>query len=154
MNREHRVLTTTMQLDGSAAAVFPLLCPVREYDWIEHWTCELIYTASGVAELDCVFTTRLPADGPTDVWVVSRYEPASMIEFIRHNPYRVMRYSITCEADDAAASRWRWTQHITALNDEGEAQLQAMNPSDFTTQIATLETMLNHYLRTGTMLRR
>ena len=154
MNREHRELTTTMQLGASAACVFPILCPVREYDWIEHWTCEVIHTLSGFAELDCVFTTRLPADSPTDVWIVSRYEPASAIEFIRQNPSRVMRYSIICEADDGTSSRWRWTQRITALNDAGDAQLRTMNPAEFTTQMAALETMLNHYLRTGTMLRR
>ena len=38
--------------------VFPLLCPVREADWIPGWQYELVYSESGVAELGCVFTTR------------------------------------------------------------------------------------------------
>jgi hypothetical protein len=38
--------------------VFPLLCPVREADWIPGWRYKLIYSESGVAELGCVFTTE------------------------------------------------------------------------------------------------
>lgn len=38
--------------------VLPLLCPIREYEWIEIWECEMIHSNSGYAELDCVFKTR------------------------------------------------------------------------------------------------
>ena len=153
MNRQHREFTSTMRLGGNAAAVFPLLCPVREYEWIETWDCEVIHTVSGFAEQDCVFTTRQPKDGPLDTWVVSRYEPGCAIEFIRHNPYRVMRYSITCTADEGGTSSWRWTQHVTAINDEGDTVVRAMQQEEFVKQIAALETMLNHYLTNGSMLR-
>jgi hypothetical protein len=60
--------------------VFPLLCPVREYEWIAPWRCDLLHSASGVAEEDCVFRTTSP-DGNTTIWVVSRYEPPARIEF-------------------------------------------------------------------------
>jgi len=84
-----------MTLSGSPEQVFPLLCPTREYDWIETWQCELIYSDSGFAEPDCIFTTSYPADGPEDTWVVSRYEKPVLIEFVRVNPLRVIRYTIT-----------------------------------------------------------
>jgi hypothetical protein len=29
--------------------VFPLLCPVRERDWLEGWEADMVYSASGVA---------------------------------------------------------------------------------------------------------
>ena len=45
-----------MTLSGSPEQVFPLLCPTREYDWIETWQCELIYSDSGFAEPGCIFT--------------------------------------------------------------------------------------------------
>lgn len=38
-------------------AIFPLLCPVREFDWIPTWDCDLVYTGSGIAEEGCVFRT-------------------------------------------------------------------------------------------------
>ena len=58
-----------------AVEVFPMLCPVREYEWIEPWKYDLLYTTSSVAELDCVFTTHSEGDDADDVWVISRYEP-------------------------------------------------------------------------------
>jgi hypothetical protein len=65
------------------AAVFPLLCPVLEYDWVPGWECRLIYTESGVAEPRCVFQTDRPGAGGVDTWVVSHYQPAERIAFVR-----------------------------------------------------------------------
>ena len=53
-----------------AAKIFPLLCPVREYDWIDGWECEMIYSESGVAENNCIFKTDF-MDRGEDLWVVS-----------------------------------------------------------------------------------
>ena len=54
--------------------VFPLLCPVREADWVPGWKYNLIYSESGVAEDGCVFST--PNDGgPDTTWMVTRYDP-------------------------------------------------------------------------------
>jgi hypothetical protein len=55
--------------------VFPLLCPVREYEWIEGWNCDMLYSESGVAEDNCVFRTHLPDRGEA-TWVVSKYDRA------------------------------------------------------------------------------
>ena len=33
----------TMNLCAAPADVFPLLCPVREYEWIEPWSCDMVY---------------------------------------------------------------------------------------------------------------
>jgi hypothetical protein len=64
-----------MRLDAPPDRIFPLLCPVREYDWIPTWSCDMIYSESGVAENDCVFATAFPEEGPRESWVVVRYEP-------------------------------------------------------------------------------
>ncbi|HEY3366337.1 MAG TPA: hypothetical protein VGK74_14880 [Symbiobacteriaceae bacterium] len=69
------------------STVFPLLCPVREYEWIEPWQCEMLHSESGIAEKNCVFRTRGPSD---DVWVINNYEPNTRIEFVRVNALRVM----------------------------------------------------------------
>ena len=75
------VQSHAIQVAGAPAQVFPLLCPVREYDWIHDWTCRLLYSKSGVAEKDCVFQTDRPGEGQR-TWVVSRYEPGQAIEFV------------------------------------------------------------------------
>ena len=49
--------TYTQQLVAEPSAVFPLLCPVREADWIDGWGSISVIAQSGVAERDCVFVT-------------------------------------------------------------------------------------------------
>ena len=31
-----------MKIDASPDLIFPLLCPVREAEWIDGWSCEMI----------------------------------------------------------------------------------------------------------------
>jgi len=142
-----------MHVSGSPEQVFPLLCPVREYDWIENWQCELIYSESGKAEADCVFQTRFTQDGPEDTWVVSHYEPPRAIEFIRSNTLRVIRYSITLDRAEAGLSTWIWSQTLTGLNDPGDALIASGTPASFAEKITGIERRLNHFLCTGQMLR-
>ena len=43
--------------DAPPEKVFPLLCPVREEEWVPGWQGRVIYSQSGVAESSCVFAT-------------------------------------------------------------------------------------------------
>ena len=37
------VKSYTMNVFAAPAEVFPLLCPVREYEWIEPWSCAMVF---------------------------------------------------------------------------------------------------------------
>lgn len=103
-------------------AVFPLLCPVREYEWIEGWECEMVYSESGFAEDNCVFRTRHPVLGPM-TWHVSRYEPPARIEFVVLAPERVaMRLSVELEPA-GGGTKLRWRRVFTGLSEEGNRQI-------------------------------
>jgi hypothetical protein len=153
MSHSRKVVSHVMQLDASPGAVFPLLCPVREYEWIDVWQCEMIHSVSGIAEHGAVFRTAFPQDGPPDVWVISRYEPPRVIEFVRVNAWRTIHYTIHLESEEGRKSRWRWTQTLTGLDAEGDAQVAAADASDFAQKIDALGAKLAHFLATGTMLR-
>jgi len=109
-----------MLLHGTPEQVFPLLCPVREYEWIESWQCEVVSSNSGFAELDCVFKTHFPGDGPEDTWVVSRYEPPLLIEFVRVNALRTIRFAISLAENEDGTTALIWTQVFTGLSPEGD----------------------------------
>src|SRR2546427_12204443 len=47
----------TQTNDAPPEIVFPMLCPVREADWVPGWQYKMIYSKSGMAEAGCVFTT-------------------------------------------------------------------------------------------------
>ena len=153
MSHPRKVVSHVMQLAAAPGDVFPLLCPVREYEWIDVWQCEMIHSASGVAEAGAVFRTAFPQDGPPDVWVISRYEPPRVIEFVRVNALRTIHYAIHLESEAAGHSRWRWTQTLTGLNAEGNALIAAVDAADFAQKIDAIASRLAHFLATGTMLR-
>jgi hypothetical protein len=82
----NRVTHTYRQhLLANADTVFPLLCPVREMDWADGWSPNLVVSSSGVAEPDCVFTT--PAGEGEAVWYVTRHEPERhCVEMLKITP--------------------------------------------------------------------
>jgi hypothetical protein len=153
MKRNRIIRSYIMIIDGTPNDVFPLLCPVREYDWIQPWQCEIVYTDSGIAELDCVFKTNFPDDGPEDTWVVSRYEPDKYIEFVRINSLRSIRYSIELNQQDNGSTQAKWEQVITGLNSEGDVFVAGLTDETFFERMETLQNMINHYLKTGEMLK-
>ncbi len=147
MNNKRAFRNFTMHVRSTPDRVFPLLCPVREYDWIENWECEMVHSRSGFAELDCVFKTR--HEDVEETWTVSRYEPNELIEFILASKFRVMRYRFTLAPDGENGTRIEIEQTATALNSEGNKH--AEDPR-FELHMKTLEIMLNHYLVTGKMI--
>jgi hypothetical protein len=146
--KRHRML-----IEGNPEAVFPLLCPVRETEWIETWRCRMIYSDSGFAEQDCIFQTDFPQDGPEDTWVVSRYEKPGLIEFVRVNGIRAIRYTIVLRQAGEGRTEAEWRQLITGLNEQGNRWAEGLSDSDFAHRMQMLERMLNHYLKTGRMLK-
>lgn len=139
-------------LKGTPEQVFPLLCPVREYDWIDGWDCKMIYTESGVAEENCIFVTSFPSEGPPETWTVIEYKPNSSIEFLRVNEIRTIRYRIELTDNGDGTTSADWSQLITALNSLGEEYLERVTEEKYRILIENLQAMINHYLTTGRKL--
>lgn len=147
-------LTRTDQFAVNAPPekVFPLLCPVREYEWIPTWRCEMLHSQSGVAEEDCVFRTSFPDTGPM-IWVVSRYEPPVLIEFTCFTvPGLVMRLKIRLQAGNGV-TRLDWTRRWLATTLASDAWIAGYINEAFTAMMTMIRTTLTHYLDTGKMLR-
>jgi hypothetical protein len=132
--------------------IFPLLCPVLEYDWIPFWRAQLIHSASGVAEKGCIFETRFPDSGRS-VWVCTHYAPPTRIEYTTFQENGVLaRLEITLRAT-AGGTEMRWTRTWHALDERGAATLSRWDDQPYQAMNHRLQTLLRHYLETGTMLR-
>jgi len=140
------------ELDAPRERVFPLLCPVREYEWIEPWRCDLVYAASGVAEAGCVFRTDFPGDCGPEVWVVSRYEPPCRIEFVRVGAHCAVKMEIALEELPGSRTRSRWRHEHTGLDAAGNAWLAGRDAAAHDRDMQVLLDMLAHFLDTGRML--
>ena len=149
---QRKIFSFTQHYEAPSSVVFPLLCPERETEWVEPWKYDMIYSKSGYAELDCVFTTGFKSDGSFDTWVITRHEPDNLIEFVRFNSLRTIRYTIAIEDDGDGKCKSEWSQVITALSDEGSKFLETCTHEKFNRDMHLSEKMLNHYLKTGEAL--
>jgi hypothetical protein len=129
--------------------VFPLLCPVREAEWVPGWEYELIHSRSGFAELDCLFTTPNP-DGPPTVWQCVAYQPPRRIEYLWGRPGLVTAH-LTIElapaGDGETAASIAYV--YTGLSEEGNALLATYDEDFFRAKMQGWEKAINHYLATG-----
>ncbi len=141
----------TMHLHAAPEQVFPLLCPVREYDWLPGWEARIVFTESGFTEQGCVFTTT-DDGGREAVWTVSRYEPGRAIEFVVVIPgIWVTKLDIALRRE-GGGTVVEWRRTFTALTPEGEQAMAAITETEFAAQVGRLERQLDHYLATGTAL--
>ena len=142
-----------MTVDADAGTVFPLLCPVREHDWIDAWRCSMVYSESGVAEAGCVFLTELPGRGP-ETWMVSRYEPNRAIEFCRvAGVSRTCHLTIALSDHGDGTTTLDWTYSHTGIDEAGKRWVEAYSAERFRGEMEGMEARLGHYLREGEMLR-
>lgn len=144
--------TYTQHLVAVPEAVFPLLCPVREADWIEGWNPPLVISSSGLAERDCVFTTS--AEAVDAVWYITRHEPdAGFVEMLKITPHvTACRLTIQLRAT-GVESEADITYTHTSLGPEGDRFVAAFTEDSYRQFMRDWETRINHYLRHGNPLR-
>ncbi len=142
-----------LDIAATPEKVFPLLCPVREYDWIEHWQCQVRYSESGVAENNCIFETDFPHNGGPETWVVSRYEKNRCIEFVRFTAHeKIVKLDIRLTGTQPGATRMSWRKTFTGLSPQGNRVITALAEEKFEPESEMIARILNHYLSTGKRL--
>lgn len=139
------------RIDAAPERIFPLLCPVRDYDWIASWRCEIVYSQSGVAELGCIFTTDFSGEGRS-VWTVSRYEPNRRIEFVVIAATHVKQLAVELE-EAVRETELHWRHTLTGRSEQGNILVKQLGGEPLDAQSQYLDRALKHYLRTGEMLR-
>jgi hypothetical protein len=144
----------TQTNDALPDKVFPLLCPVREAEWIPGWQCRLIYSQSGVAEDGCVFTTP-NEDGADTVWMVTHHDPAAFkIAYAWIKPGMIatqLRISLLPGPPGKTATQIHY--FYTGLSAAGNKELENYTPEWFRSKMQGWENAINHYLATGQLLR-
>lgn len=145
------VRTIVWTVDSTRERVFPLLCPIREREWIPGWTAETVASRSGVAEDGAVFTTPDPATGGRHVWVVSRYLPPDRVEYVVFRPRETTRLSLALADDGPGRTRVEVHLEATALDDDAARDLER-SADAHARSLASREAELRHFLRTGALL--
>ncbi|RMF75949.1 MAG: hypothetical protein D6738_02545 [Acidobacteria bacterium] len=140
--------TYVQRLHAVPEEVFPLLCPVREVDWVEGWAPSHVWSESGVAEKDCVFLTG--GHGGEAVWYITCHEPAlGRIEMLKVTP-GVTICSIVIElAPSGPGTAATITYTHTSLGPAGDEFGDQFTEEHWVRFMQAWESQLNHYLKTG-----
>ena len=146
------VVSHTHSVGATAADVFPLLCPVREYDWLEPWSCEMVFSASGIAESDAVFTTDFPDRG-RGIWTCSRYEPPNRIDYVVSWSTQVVDHlTVVLTTSSTGHTTLCWNRTFTGLDDQGNRYIDDQLTPIAEVQLSVAGRVLAHYVETGEML--
>jgi hypothetical protein len=145
------VRSFTQHLAAPPSAVFPLLCPVREAEWMDGWDPVAVLSHSGLAEPDCVFLTE--AASRASVWYVTRHEPSDgLVEMIKMTP-GVTACRITIQLRPAGAGcEATVTYAHTSLGPEGDALVASFTEAHYRAFMRDWEARMNHYLANGSRL--
>ena len=153
ITKPNRVTRSYMQrLVAEPSVVFPLLCPVREADWVEGWDPLSVVTHSGVAEPDCVFVT---AGAPHNaIWYITRHEPdKGFVEMLKITPL-VTACKLTIQLRPVATGSEAFITYThTSLGPEGDAFVASFTEDYYRRIMQDWESRMNHYLLHGTALR-
>ncbi|MBX2944767.1 MAG: hypothetical protein KF725_02945 [Cyclobacteriaceae bacterium] len=138
---------------GNIRDVFPLLCPVREADWLDGWRYSMIHSVSGLIEQGCVFTTPHHGQSQT-VWYVTQHDPINYnVEFVRVTPEEAaVKITIALEAIDNDTTQAHITYEYTGLSDGQNHFIETKLADEFEKSMNWWEKAINHYLKTGEKL--
>ena len=143
----------TQTNDAPPDQVFPLLCPVREAEWVPDWKFQMVHSESGFAEDACVFCTPNDA-GPETVWMVTRYDPGTYaIAYAWVQPGMIaaqLRITLAPAPDGKTRAHIRYL--YAGLSLAGNAALEHYTPEWFRNKMQHWEAAINHYLRTGRLI--
>jgi len=153
VTKPNRVTRTFIQqLVAGPSKVLPLMCPVREVDWLEDWDPSVVYSQSGLAEPDCVFLTE--ADTSSAVWYITRLESdKGLLEMIKITP-GVTACKLTIQLRPVKDGSEATVTYVhTSLGPEGDRFIASFTEEYYRQFMLDWERHLNHYLRHGTRLR-
>jgi len=141
----------TQNLHAPPDRVFPLLCPVRETEWVNGWHPRLVLSESGVAEPGCVFITpSVPQDA---LWVMTEHDPENarlrMVKFI---PGVVVGEIAIVLESSGQGTKADIAYAFTSLGGDGDRVIEGFTQQHFDAFMMTWEDELNHFLATGSRL--
>ena len=126
----------TQTIDAAPERVFPLLCPVREAEWLDGWRYTMIRSESGLAEAGAVFTP-----------------PRHIVEFVRFtHQSRVCVLRIAVRPSGERRSLVDVAYTYTSVTPAGNGFIDAATEESFLGAVTFWERSMNHWLATGRRL--
>jgi hypothetical protein len=145
--------TYRQTINATPEMVFPLICPVREAEWLDGWQYAMIYSESGLIEEGAVFSTPHAGEADT-VWIVTKHDPGKReVEFARFTHASrtcVLRIAVSAKAEHSSFVDISYT--YTATTPTGNAFIECLTDEAFVAAVSFWERSMNYFLDTGKKL--
>lgn len=150
---QHLTRSHTIHLPATPRDVFPLFSPLGEKHWAQGWQPEMLYPASGEAQVGTVFTTQ-HMNEPARIWTIIAYsQEQAQVSYLNILPAsHLSRIDVSCEADGTQATIAHITYALTAFTSQGNTYLDGFTQEHYQAYISSWETAITHYLVYGHML--
>lgn len=154
-NAKRITRTYCQTINATPEKVFPLLCPVREADWLDGWRYTMIYSESGLVENGAVFSTPYENEEDT-VWVVSKHDlEKRVVEFTRFtHKSRTCVLNIAVRLKDENSSYVDISYTHTGITPEGNDFINHYTEESFLAGVTFWEKSMNYFLATGEKLKK
>ena len=141
-------------INAAPERVFPLICPVREAEWLENWNYKMIYSETGLAEPGAVFSTSSEGEQDT-IWIITKHDAVKReVEFTRVTPgSRTCVLQVWIRQKDEHSSFVDLTYTFTATSDAGNTFVDIYTEETFLRNVRRWEDSVNHFLATGKILK-
>ncbi len=143
----------------SPGKIFPLLCPVQEYNWIDQWDCEIIFSNREGIENNCIFKeyqsgpVLFDSDVPT-YWIVSTYDITNRrIQFVLMSDLvAISKIEVEVKKMGDGKSSVSWSMVITGICEEGNKHIGKSTRNKAKLYLTVLGKALKHYCEKGEKL--
>ncbi len=143
--------TYTQAIAATPDEVFPLLCPVREEDWVPGWRTRLVVSKTGLVEEDCMFVT--PGEPADAIWITADHDPeAHRLRMYKIVPGVVVSRLDVALAEDGPGTKATISYEHTALSEVGQAIVSGHTEASYRKFMKSWEAAINAYLKTGKMI--
>jgi len=141
-------------INATPDQVFPLICPVREAEWLEDWDFKMIYSQTGLAEEGAVFSTSYAGEEDT-IWIITKHDPIKHeVVFVRVTPAsRASILTVGIKEKDERSSYVDITYTYTAITDAGNTFIDNYTEEFFQRNMKHWEKSMNFFLETGNLLK-
>lgn len=144
----------TVKVNAIPERILPLLCPVREDEWLPGWKggYELVYSESGFNEEGCVFRLHRSFDTEA-IWTCLVFDETAY-EVVFHICVRdmmVYRFSIKLTENGEGATDAVFDYVYTAVTEKGNAFIASHTNEEMREGVEYLARMLNLYFKHGRM---
>lgn len=141
------------KINSTPDKIFPLICPVKQRDWLDGWNCEMVNSQSGLSEEGCVFKTKHESEVET-IWIITKYDVENyIIEYVRITwGVLAVKINISLEHRYSNITDVNTEYIFTALSEEGNEFIEGKSSKQFFNMMKWWEKSMNYYLESGKKL--